>query len=318
MYDEAIDIEARKKKTIKIAIILAAIAFAAIVIYAAIVLISRIGKVKVNIVYAPYASTVKLNGNTVRNNADNYIAPGKYTLTADFNNFQSIEEEVEINESTKSLFGALTAINDEGKQYGIAHEHEFTAVSGLIGQKVSDYGQSLHDKYPLMATIAYKDPHYDISYEITDNEEFKIIIKSNLSYRDLAINKLMTRISADDLVKYDVEIKEIESPFASATFTENAETDPQKYLQTGYGAAMDGFYFGQSRKKDGYYYGFIRRDVGYVGDVYRYILKSADDGWKLCGTPYPVLTAKNTALISVPGDILYGANTDDYETSVRR
>ena len=90
------------------------IIFLLIIIYSVSVLISRIGKVLVKVQYAPFAATVMIDDIRLSNNSENYIAPGKYNLVVEFENFETLEKEIEITENTLFLAGALRATNDLG------------------------------------------------------------------------------------------------------------------------------------------------------------------------------------------------------------
>ena len=70
----------RRKKIIKIIIPLFVIVLIGIIIYSVSTMIYRSGKVAVNVVYAPFAATVKINGEKIGNNDTYYIVPGDYRL----------------------------------------------------------------------------------------------------------------------------------------------------------------------------------------------------------------------------------------------
>ena len=301
-------IEQRRKRSLKLSVVIIAVALLGILIYSIITLMYRAGKVKIVVLYAPYASTVQIDGTPYGNNATHYIVPGKHHVKVEFENFKTLEEDYEIT-SDSEIYGRLTAENDAGRDYAKQHVAEFDSVSGLIGNKEAEYGQTIRDQYPLMSKLPVKDPHFAISYEITENNEFKVIIKASLAYRSMAITRMMEILSKDDIKNYDIEVKNLDSPFKS-DFIANTETDPLKFLQTGYGSAMNGFTMGSSKEVNDYLYGFIRKNVGYVGETYKFVLKRNKNSWTLCGKPYPVLSAKNTP--NVPIDILYRADKSKY------
>ena len=302
--------EERRRRSLKIITVAVIVAIIGIAIYSIVTLIYRIGKVKIVLLYAPYASTVSIDDVNYLNNATHYIVPGKHHVKVEFENFKTLEEDYDMNEDM-TIYGQLIAANNVGIEYAKQHGAEFDAVSGLFGQKAAEYGETIHDQYPLMNKFPIKDPHFALSYEITESNEFKIIVKASLAYRNMAITKLMENIDQEDIEEYDIEVKELQSPF-TADFVNNSETDPLKYLQAGFGSAMDGFFLGASKEKDGYLYGFIRKNVGYIGDTYKFVLKRKGANWSLCGKPYPVLTSKNTGG-GVPSDILYKADLGDYK-----
>ena len=301
-------IEQRRKQSLKLSVAIIVVALLGILVYSVITLMYRAGKVKIVVLYAPYASNVQIDGVHYDNNATHYIVPGKHHVKVELENFETLEEDYDLAGDSK-IFGRLTAANDAGKEYAKQHASEFDGVYGLIGEQEVEYGQTIRDRYPLMSKLPVKDPHFAISYEITENNEFKVIIKASLAYRSMAITRMMEILSKDDIKNYDIEVKNLDSPFKS-DFIANAETDPLKFLQAGYGSAMNGFTMGSSKEVNGYLYGFIRKNVGYVGEAYKFVLKRNKNSWTLCGKPYPVLSAKNTP--NVPIDILYRADKSKY------
>lgn len=305
------DIEKRRSITIKVAIAAVIVLILGAVIYFFATMISRSGKTKVNVLYAPYAATVKFDNKTVKNHAENWIAPGKYHVTVSFENFATLEEDVVVPNESTTIYGQLSPANEAGVQYRLEHDREFMSLSGPSSEAVGDYGEKLYARFPIMKKLPVKDPHFAITYILNeDDTELKIAIRSSLEYRGIAIYRMNDVLTAEDIEKYDVEIEDIETPFTK-DFVANNEKDPLKYLQKGYGRAMDGFFLGDGRSEGGYYYGFIRRNIGYIADVYRFILKRQENGtWSLCGKPYPVLTSINTN--GAPTDLLVKANADKY------
>ena len=70
-----------KKRNTLIVIIIGSILFLAIITFAIIQLIGRIGKVSVNVSYAPFIAEVTANNVKLKNNTTNYLAPGEYQVT---------------------------------------------------------------------------------------------------------------------------------------------------------------------------------------------------------------------------------------------
>lgn len=304
------DIEKRRSISIKIAIAAVIVLVLGAVAVYAITMISRIGKAKVNVLYAPYASTVTLDGKKVKNNAENWIEAGKYHVVVSFENFETLEEDVVIPSEGTTIYGQLTPANEAGEQYMLDHEREFESLSGPASEDAVKLGEALYERFPIMKKFPVKDPHYTLTYILNeDDSDLKIVVRSTLGYRGLAISKLMDVMTEEELGQYVVEIEDLESPF-TGDFAQNNETDPFKYLQKGFGNAISGFYFVAGKLKDGYYYGSIRRDIGYESDFYRFILKQTNTGWTLCGKPYPVLTPLNTD--GAPTKLLIRANKGDY------
>ena len=304
------DIEKRRRISIRAAVAALVVLVLGAVAYYAITMIGRIGKAKVDVLYAPYASTVTLDGKRIRNNAENWIEPGQYHVSVSFENFETLEADVTIPNEGTTIYGQLIPLNEAGEQYIRDHEREFQSISAPIAAETVKAGTELYERFPIMKKFPVKDPHYTLTYILNeDNSDLKIVVRSTLPYRGLAIDKLMNIMTEEEIGQYDVEIEDIDSPF-TADFAQNAETDPFKYLQKGYGKAMNGFYFVRGKEEGDYYYGAIRRDVGYDSDFYRFILKRNGSSWEFCGNPYPVLTTTNTG--GAPAELLFKVDKGNY------
>lgn len=304
------DIENRRRVSIRVAIAAVAALILCAIAYFVITMITRAGKAKVNVLYAPYASTVTFDGSKIKNNAENWLQPGKHHVVVSFENFNTLETDVEIPKEGTTIFGELAPANEEGERYMREHMLEFESLSAPVAEKTTKQGEALYERFPIMKKFPVKDPHYTLTYILNeDDSDLKIVVRSTLPYRGLAIDKLMEVMTAEEIEQYDVEIEDIETPFV-ADFAENNETDPFKYLQKGFGNAMNGFYFVRGKEEAGYYYGAIRRDIGYDSDFYRFILKRSGSSWQLCGKPYPVLTSTNTG--GAPAELLFKVDKGNY------
>lgn len=265
------------------------------------------GKVLVDVEYAPFAGTVKLNGTTVMNHHGNYITPGEYQMTVEYDNFNTFSATVLITEDTKYLYGKLIPANDTGKAYMDAHNDEFLAVEGIAGQIAADAGLRQREQYPIINQLPVKDPYYTIGYNFTEDGTLNLTVDASISYRPLAVQKVVELLGGTGAAQYSVEFYDLNSPYAGK-FVENSESDPAKYLSQGYSGIGVDFTVGGGTVQDEYYYAYLRyfyRD--YVGVVYRVVLRSTDHGWQLVADPYPVLTSHNTP--GVPVEILNKANS---------
>jgi len=299
----------RRKKIIKIIIPLFVIALIGIIIYSVSTMIYRNGKVAVNVVYAPYAATVKLNGAKIGNNATDYIVPGDYHLTVEFENFESIEQDIKITNDTKRLYASLKPINAAGEEYRKNHSGEFARIEKISGEVEKDVGTAIYNRWPILKQLPIKEPHYTIGYSMPSQDEAIITVQANQAFRTVAIDSLTSISGEDDLVDVDVKIDGLNSPF-TRDFAQNDNSDVMEYLKSGYSGAMDGFSLWKTKDAGDYLYGAIRKKEGSYFTLYRFVLKKIDAGWQLCGAPYPILTGKNTP--NVPKEILRKANTGDF------
>lgn len=261
------------------------------------------GKVKVMVSYAPYEATVKIDDIKLKNNAHNWIAPGKYHLTVEMKDFDTLSGEVTVTEDTKRLYGHLLANNDEGKKYAKEHIKDFQDVEGIAGEVAAEDGAKQREQWPIITVLPVKDPHYTIGYSMPDLNTVNVTVTSSLEYRGLATNKLVKIMDAKDLEKYDVIYNDLKNPYEKAVA--NKEAKPDKYLI----AAFPNYKFtvkGKMSSDEKYYGAFLRHLNGNVSEIFRVVLIKDGNSWKLAGTPYPFLTTKNTP--DVPSDFLQKIN----------
>lgn len=263
----------------------------------------KVGKVEVQVTYAPFSAKVKLDDQTLKNNAKNYIKPGKYTLTVENENFKSVTKDVEITEETTDIYGSLKPSNEAGTKYLNEHIKEFYAVEGVIGARANKEGLTQREKWPIIGKLPIKDPHYTLGYSVPDVDHLVINVYSSVAYRGLALSKLMSIISKDDLALYDIEVKDLVNPYVSPV--ENSETDPQAFIRKAF--PNYSFTIGGGRTEGEYYYAFLRAQRDGGPEIFRVVLRRENGNtWRFAGTPYPILTTANTP--NVPVDILYSAN----------
>ena len=288
------------------------IVFAIIIIYSVATLLARIGKVPVKIEYAPFASTVKLNDTRMRNNAENYITPGKYTLTVEFENFESIEKEVEITENTIYLAGSLKPINSLGEEYMASHQEEFNIIKRQADEVNSAANKKFFETYQLLVDFPIVDPQYTISYTLSDESKPIINVAAGTAYRQLAVHKLLSIMSSEDFGLYDIFFENLDNPFTD-TFKNNQESDPAEFIKKGFSDTGIDFSVNEDKKRedDGYedyYYAYIRYFYNtYISVIYRIVLVKDGNSWKLAANPYPLLTTANTP--EVPLEIINRVNS---------
>ncbi|MBQ2660479.1 PEGA domain-containing protein [Candidatus Saccharibacteria bacterium] len=329
------------KINFKKALIVIGVIMTVVVIYSVITLLSRVGKVAVDIKYVPYAATVKLDGEVVSNNAVNYIKAGTYNVLVEFENFESAEIEVEITENTKYLYGVLNPINDAGIEYMEKHSEELSEIQDISDALSGKIKEALLEKYPLFNKLPINDPYFTIDYEMPNDLESidgyvpTVIIDASLAYRELAVSKLLGIADDETFGKYNIVFKNLDNPYAGK-FRENNSNDPIEFIKVGYSGVGFDFEVGNAGNvlveedvitsergwadedddndaviddivSDDYYYTYLRSYYdGFVSVIFRLVLVRNGDGWKLVADPYPLLTSFNTP--DVPVEILNRVN----------
>lgn len=287
-------------------IIIAFVAFwVLLVIIAIIFFITTRGKVLVEVKYAPFAATVKLDETTIMNNNNNYITPGEYNITVEFKDFKSYEGTITIDENTKYIFGNLIPANENGEEYMNEHATDYLEVERITNKVSTENGIKQREQYPIINKLPIKDPYYTIGYSISDDGILSITVKSSIAYRQLVTNKILEITDDSDLEKYDILFYDLDNPF-SGKFVENDETDPKNYLKNGFSTTGLDFIMGNGAYDNEYYYTFLRYTINNLPIVFRVILRKTNGKWELLGDPYPLLTTFRAP--NVPIDVINKVN----------
>ena len=291
----------------KIAFISLIFIFIAVISISIAVLISRIGKIAVQVKYAPYSATIKLNGVTISNNSTNYLSPGNYTLTAELDHFESISESVTIDDSTEYLLGQLLPTDQEGESIATAHQSEYSEVEGIFGQLSNEAGAVIKEEYPILNHLPINNNFYSISFRYDSDTPGKplITVKAEPLYLDIATQKLLSFKDVNP-AEYDISFT-AENPFKSPQ--ESFAQDPKEFLTQTFPIISSDFKIGDNQASDDYYLVTVyqydyNNDTNY--NHYRIALKRNGNSWSLVATPQPLLTTYNTPELSL--DLLSRAN----------
>ncbi len=306
--------EIKRQKNIRALAILCIVVFAGLVLYALVSWILTVGKIKVRVVYAPFAATVRLDDVTLKNNSDNYITPGVYRLTVEFQNFETLTKEIEVKNDTKYLFASLDATNSDGEAYAKEHADEFLAVEGIAGQLDSEAGlierEKILEKAPVVAFLPVKNSLFTISYEMVDDEVRIIISTVSDTYVNEATKKFKSLLNEGDVAaEYNIVFSGFNDLFASATFADNNFTSPEDFLRVGFSGVPTFDFVDGTTCGDRYYCAKIStgRSDSYSLVNYYTILENRSGKWYLVAKPAPILTVFNTDDLSA--DVIDYANS---------
>lgn len=313
----------------------------AIIIYSIVVIISRIGKIEVQVHCAPNEAIVRIDGGRVNNDGKYYLELGTHHVEASFENFELYEDDVEITGETDTLFVVLTPANELGWEYYYNHISEFSEIELQSSAAAGSKTAHLKEKFVLLSKLPIQDPYYTIDFETPSEEEDldsiipMIVVESSLAYQQLAIDRLLEEMGKDDFGVYDVRFERLTNIY-EGKFRDNEARDPVEYIRNGYSdvgfefeigseslevddeddeigwAGADEELVGDEETGGGeygdYYYTYLRSYFdGYVSQVYRIVLTRDGDGWRLAGDPYPLLTTFNTP--NVPLDVINKVNS---------
>jgi hypothetical protein len=291
----------------KIVISIGAFFFVAIIIYSVVTLITRIGKVKTIVKYAPYSATVSLNDTQIANNSTVWLTPGDYNLKVEFNeHFESYETKITISEDNNAIAGILEPTDDEGEDYLEKHEREVSDAEGQVGALANQQGAKQKEKYPILNHLPINNSLYSISYEYDENFAPIVNVKADPEYLDVAVEQLKL---LDGVNILDLNLV-FHTPTEFANYQQNSEEDPAAFIKTAY--SLSNKYVINAGKTNGdyYYTSFYINDYDRALDYahYRVILKKQKDGtWSAAADPQPLFT--KLSVKNVPEKILKATNS---------
>ncbi len=281
-----------KKRNTLIVIIIGSILFLAIITFAIIQLIGRIGKVSVNVSYAPFIAEVTANNVKLKNNTTNYLAPGEYQVTVSSPNFETLQETVTIKEDTTDIYGMLGPNTEEGQRIYDKYQDDFLEVQALYGKASIAEGEAQRKEWPILSFLPQNNILYSLGY-ILENNSLTITVRSSNTYLDSALDELFSLAQAPQTIAtYDVKLTDF--PNRLTNFVKNTNTNPIEYLRTGYKHIPE-LSIQTGQQNDEYYYTtiLVGSEEDYMQVTYRAILKKIENSWELTSTPYPVVTTTN-------------------------
>lgn len=290
-----------KKRNTLIVIIIGSILFLAIITFAIIQLIGRIGKVSVNVSYAPFIAEVTANNVKLKNNTTNYLAPGEYQVTVSSPNFETLQETVTIKEDTTDIYGMLGPNTEEGQRIYDKYQDDFLEVQALYGKASIAEGEAQRKEWPILSFLPQNNILYSLGY-ILENNSLTITVRSSNTYLDSALDELFSLAQAPQTIAtYDVKLTDF--PNRLTNFVKNTNTNPIEYLRTGYKHIPE-LSIQTGQQNDEYYYTtiLVGSEEDYMQVTYRAILKKIENSWELTSTPYPVVTTTNHP--NIPLEIL--------------
>ena len=267
--------------------------------------ISRIGKVAVITKYAPYSASVYLNGAKIKNNATNFLTPGQYDLVAELDHFITNAETITITKDTQYIVGSLIFADTEGEAIAARNKKDFLEVEGIFGRLLSDAGNKIRQKYPILNFLPINNPFYSISFAYKDDGSPKITATAESNMADVAVRKLLS-LKNIPLIDYDISFT-TPNPFTSPT--KNTASDPTTFIKNSFPSIINNYQVSEGRHIGEYYittiytYNFATHD-SYAH--FKIILKKSTNTWIFVTTPQLLFTSFNTS--SIPADILNQAN----------
>lgn len=272
----------------------------------AIVMISRIGKTKVIVKYAPFTAEVKFNGKKVKNSDIVYMEPGKYHVDVNLEHFSSISEDIDVSGEEVYAIGELVATDMEGETIAKEHQQDFLAVEQYGGRLAAIEGEKEAEKYPIIQYLPINSNGYSVNYVYDrEKDDFKVeLVMKNIGVFGSAIYDLYNIENNIKPAEYEIVVRGYKDPFGE--FATNVQTDLESFIRAGFGDKIKNYdiYVDKKVEQDGYV-GVIMAEKGlnkYVSAaeeepeivVYRMIVKKEMNGFSVEAMPYPIISRYNS------------------------
>lgn len=217
MYDDHI-----KKRRMRIIMIVAGI-FAVVVLWSAIVLISRSGKVGLYVSIAPSNATVKI-GDSQYGRGTQWLAPGTYPVEVTRDGFEEVKRTIIVSGDKEQnvLAVSLPPKSDEAKKWAEQHQDEYKRNEQYGAIEAAQTGKYLAKSAPITTKLPFKDPYFTIGYTISDKQDITLTIKTpSPRYRFYAIEKI--REFGYDPTDFRIEFTDFKNPLEKTEKTNAAQ-----------------------------------------------------------------------------------------------
>lgn len=274
----------------------------------------RLGKMRVEVHFAPFIAKVTaeaLDGGNVgkierlANDAEDWMAPGKYKIKAELDGFETLEKEVEVDEEGENIYGLMKPNSEKGEEIVKEHERDYKRTEWYAGEASRKIGAEKREKYPLLKELPINNALFQIGHEFLSPDYVVINIRSSDTYINLAVDKIKSLDTSRSLADYDIKVYGVDNPFVGK-YVKNEEINLENALKVGF----SGVEFQVEKTQVGGEYGYAILTTGseqrYDLVKYRVVMKREGAGWTLVGEPQILLTTANTP--GVPIETLNKAN----------
>ncbi|MCL2445109.1 PEGA domain-containing protein [Candidatus Saccharibacteria bacterium] len=178
--------------------------------------ISRIGRVAVEVKFAPFDAVVELDGVRVRNGSVNWMREGKYIVTVEREGFERVEREIEVAEE-QQILGMMVAVDDIGRNITLRRSRDFMMVESLAGGLARETGRREREDWPILRHLPVRNMLFSIGSEIDEDGELVVVVRlGSGAFQEAAVRELL-RIEREDedvdLIDYNIRFEGGENPF---------------------------------------------------------------------------------------------------------
>ena len=154
--------------------------------------VSRQGKLPVTISAVPRDASLTVNGQSI-GAGTTWFVPGKYTIKAQKDGFESREKTITITDGKEQNVVALGLIpvSNEAQEWAEKNADAYKNNETYGAIEAQTNGAYFQETNPIVAHLPYNDPYFQITYNADANSEAVLtIVTPSPRYRYFAIQKI--------------------------------------------------------------------------------------------------------------------------------
>lgn len=201
-------IQTHKRKIVWLVSLLVAI----LLVWTAVTLTSRIGKVATTFAVVPSDAAVTVDGKKM-SSGTHWLNAGKYEVVVQKDGFATKKKTINVTNAKKQNVTAisLNPESEEAKEWAKQHEKDYSKNERYGAIEANAEGQYFSETNPITTELPYKDPYYTIGYmPNSDNSIDLTITTESPRYRFYAIEKI--RELGYDPTDFKIIFKDFKNP----------------------------------------------------------------------------------------------------------
>lgn len=206
MYYEFLQAHRRK-------IVIATLTFVGlIIVWSAVILIGRIGKIPVTVAVVPSNATITINGNRTGTGTQ-WMSAGTYEIIASRDGFETQKKSLNVTAAKKENVTAISLVakSSEAKEWVKNHQDDYKNNEKYGAIEASTEGKYFTDTNPITTKLPYVDPYYTIGYTPTNTGSVELTITTpSPRYRFYAVEKI--RELGYDPTDFKILFKDFKNP----------------------------------------------------------------------------------------------------------
>lgn len=197
-----------KRQIIQIGLVI----FAIVILWSAVTLIGRIGKIPLIIAAVPSDAKIIVDGKQL-GDGTYWLPAGTYDLKAEKQGFDSQNKSIIVTPEKKNNVVAVSLVpkSEEAKKWADEHQRDYQNNEQFGAIAAREDGQYFSNKNPITQKLPFNDPYFTIGYTLNDNQSITITVATpSPRYRFYAVEKI--REWGYDPTDFRVVFKDFKNP----------------------------------------------------------------------------------------------------------